>query len=449
MKKGKILIVDDSQSILKSLHLLLKKEYQKIDTISNPEQIPQKLRETTYDLILLDMNFKTGVNTGNEGLFWLKKILNTDPDAIVILITAYGDIELAVKAIKKGATDFIQKPWDAEKLMATLHSAYKLSVSQNEITRLQKKQQVLHENYNKSHLQIIGKSKAIQKVFSLVEKVAPTDANILIFGENGTGKDLIAQQIHSRSKRSNEAFISLDMGSISESLFESELFGYTKGSFTDAILDRTGKIEAANGGTLFLDEITNLPFSLQAKLLRAFQEKQITKLGSNNSIDLDIRLIAATNKNIEHLIKEGLFREDLYFRINTIELTIPPLRERKEDILLIAEFYLKKYREKYDKTQLKLTQNTIEKLSKYHWPGNVRELKHSIEKAVILNESGVLCPDDFFFKAKNNLIGKPQSFKLNEYEKEALGKALKVHGNNLSKAAKEMGISRTTLYKKN
>ncbi len=275
MRKGKILIVDDNLTILKSLQLLLKPEYQKIDTISNPEQIPNMLQAQSYDLILLDMNFKTGINTGNEGLFWLKKILKIDPDAVIILITAYGDVELAVKAIKLGATDFIQKPWDAEKLLATLNSAYKLRISKREISKLKNTQQILNDKVASSHRQIIGKSKEIQEVFSIIDKVAATDANILILGENGTGKDLFAHHIHQKSKRSNKVFISVDMGSISESLFESELFGHKKGSFTDAKEDRMGKVEAANEGTLFLDEIANLPFSLQAKMLRTFQEKQI------------------------------------------------------------------------------------------------------------------------------------------------------------------------------
>lgn len=448
MKKGSILIVDDNISILKSLHLLLKSEYQQIDIISNPEQIQQMFAKTAYDLVLLDMNFKTGINTGNEGLFWLKKILEIDVDAVVILITAYGDIELAVKAIKQGATDFIQKPWDAEKLLATLHSAYKLRTSKYEIVRLKNKHQVFQENITNNHFQIIGKSKAMIEVFSMIEKVAATDANVLLLGENGTGKDLFAQQIHLKSKRAKEIFIAVDMGSISESLFESELFGYKKGAFTDAKEDRIGKIEAANGGTLFLDEIANLPLSMQAKLLRAIQEKQITKLGSNKPIDLDIRLITATNKSVDQLINDGLFREDLYFRINTIEITIPPLRKRKDDIIMIAEFFLKKYREKYEKPQLKLNQDAIDKLTQYYWPGNVRELKHSIEKAVILSESNLLTPEDFFFKANTEMQDEVQSFKLNEFEKEALLKALAKHRNNLSNVAKEMGISRTTLYKK-
>lgn len=448
MKKGKILIVDDNITILKSLQLLLKSVYQQIDTISNPEQIPGKLQASAYDLVLLDMNFKTGINTGNEGLFWLKKILKIDPDAVVILITAYGDVELAVIAIKLGATDFIQKPWDADKLLATLNAAYKLRISKKEISQLKSTQQILNENSSKNHLQIIGKSKEILSIFEIIDKVAVTDANILIMGENGTGKDLFAHQIHQKSKRAKKVFISVDMGSISESLFESELFGHKKGSFTDAKEDRIGKVEAANGGTLFLDEIANLPFSLQAKMLRTFQEKQITSLGSNHPVDLDIRLITATNKSMDQLIADGLFREDLYFRINTIEITIPPLRKRKDDIILIAEFFLKKYREKYEKPMLKLNQDAIDKLNHYHWPGNVRELKHSIEKAVILSESNVLTPKDFFFKLPDEPKIEIPNFKLNEFEKEALVKALAVHGNNLSNVAREMGISRTTLYKK-
>jgi len=448
MKKGAVLIVDDNINILKSLQLLLKPEYQKIDILSNPEQIPAMFEKTSYDLILLDMNFKTGINTGNEGLFWLKKIINIDSDAVVILITAYGDIELAVKAIKQGATDFIQKPWDAEKLIATLHSAYKLRASKNEIKRLKSKQQIFHENATKPSFKIIGKSKVMQDVWGVIEKVANTDANVLILGENGTGKDLFARQIHLHSKRSKEAFIAVDMGAISESLFESELFGYKKGAFTDAKENRTGKIEATNGGTLFLDEIANLPLSLQAKLLRVLQEKQITRLGSNNPVDVDIRLVTATNKSIEKLINDGSFREDLYFRINTIEITIPPLRERREDIILIAEFYLKKYREKYEKPHLKLTQTAVEKLNNYHWPGNVRELKHSIEKAVILCNTNNLSTDDFFFKSYFEPHIEKPSLKLYELEKEAMKKAMISYSNNLSKVAKEMGISRTTLYKK-
>lgn len=448
MKKGAVLIVDDNINILKSLQLLLKPEYQKIDTISNPEQIPAMLDKTTYDIVLLDMNFKTGINTGNEGLFWLKKILKKDPDAIVILITAYGDIELAVKAIKEGAIDFIQKPWDAEKLLATLHSAYKLRASKNEIRRLKNKQQIINENLTKRDFKIIGKSKVIQDVFLMINKVAKTDVNVLILGENGTGKDLFAHQIHLNSKREKDIFIALDMGAISESLFESELFGYKKGAFTDAKENRVGKIEATNGGTLFLDEISNLPLSLQAKLMRVLQEKQITRLGSNSTIDVDIRLVTASNKSIENLINEGLFREDLYFRINTIEITIPPLRKRKEDIILIAEFYLKKYREKYEKSHLKLTQTAIEKLNNYHWPGNVRELKHSIEKAVILCESNTLSTEDFFFKSYFEPKEESKSIKLYEIEKEAIRKAIRMHNGNLSRVAKEMEISRTTLYKK-
>ncbi len=448
MINASILIIDDNISILKSLEILLKKEFQNIETYSNPEQIPSLLESNNYDLILLDMNFKTGINSGNEGLFWLKKILAIDPEAVIILITAYGDIELAVKAIKTGATDFVQKPWDAEKLLATLHSAYKLKKSKNEINRLKNKEQILIENTNKNNYQIVGKSRPMFNLFSIINKIAPTEANILIQGENGTGKDLIAHHIHQLSKRSNDIFISVDMGSISESLFESELFGHTKGAFTDARNDRIGKIEAANGGTLFLDEIANLPLSLQAKLLRAIQEKQITKLGSNQPVNVDVRLITASNKSIEQLCKNGLFREDLYFRLNTIEITVPPLRERQEDITLIAEFFLQKYRDKYEKPKLRLTENATKKLMSYAWPGNVRELKHSIEKAVILSEKESLMADDFHFKTAFDVPKEKKVPKLYELEKEALINALALHNNNLSQVAKEMGISRTTLYKK-
>lgn len=448
MKKGCVLIVDDNLSILKSLQLLLKPEYQKIDILSNPEQLPGMLKAYNYDLILLDMNFKTGINTGNEGLFWLKEILKSDEDAVVVLITAYGDVELAVKGIKQGATDFVQKPWDAEKLIATLNSAYKLRSSKKEISKLKNTQQILTDHATKNHQQIIGKSKAIQHIFSVIDKVAATDANILILGENGTGKDLFARLVHQKSKRSKEVFIAVDMGSVSDSLFESELFGHQKGAFTDAKENRIGKIEAAHGGTLFLDEIANLPFSMQSKILRALQEKQITRLGSNHLMDVDIRLISATNKPIEKLIKEGLFREDLYFRLNTIEITIPPLRDRQDDIVLIAEFFLKKYREKYDKPQLKLTSEALKKLIEYHWPGNVRELKHSIEKAVILSTNENLKSTDFIFKVEPEEQDEMSGIHLIELEKKALRKAMVLMNNNVSKVAKELGMSRTTLYKK-
>ena len=448
MKKGRILIVDDNITILKSLQLLLKSEFQNIDTISNPELIPSKFEKLNYDLILLDMNFKTGINTGNEGLFWLKKILELDKDAVVIMITAYGDVELAVKAIKSGASDFIQKPWDAERLIATLHSAYNLRKSKREISRLKNKQSVLQENIVSKQNPIIGKSKPMIEVFKMIQKVAKTNANILILGENGSGKDLIAKEIHRQSKRADEVFVDLDMGAINESLFESELFGHVKGSFTDAKENRIGKIEAASGGSLFLDEIGNLPISLQSKMLRVLQERKITPIGSNKSIDVDIRLISATNKSIDNLIENSLFREDLYFRLNTIEIKIPPLRERESDIVLLAEYYIKKYAKKYERNSVKLSTKALDKLISYHWPGNVRELKHSIEKAIILSENDILKPEDFFFKSYFEPQAKSSSIKLYDVEKEIIRKALHIHQGNLSKVAKEMEISRTTLYNK-
>jgi len=449
MKKGSILIIDDNETILKSLKLLLKSDFNIIDTIKNPEQIPALISKNSYDIFLLDMNFKTGINTGNEGLFWLKKILKNDPESIVIMITAYGDIELAVKAIKLGATDFIQKPWDTEKLIVTLNSAYRLRQSRNEIINLRNKQTALNENINRNKDTIIGKSDAMMNVFSMIKKIAKTDANVLILGENGTGKEIIAREIHLQSKRKNNTFVAVDMGALSETLFESELFGHQKGSFTDAKENRTGRIETANDGTLFLDEISNLPFSMQSKMLRVLQERQIIPIGSNKPKPINIRLISATNKAIDELISENLFREDLYFRINTIEIEIPPLRKRTDDIIEIAEYYLRKYSKKYEKPNLKLNSEAINKLLKYNWPGNVRELKHTIEKAVILCESKILKANDFLFKtyfqAKEN---ESKPLKIYEIEKESIRKAMHFYQGNLSRIAKELGMSRTTLYKK-
>jgi DNA-binding NtrC family response regulator len=449
VKKGSILIVDDNEAILKSLHLLLKPEFLQIDTSKSPERIPALMEATAYDLYLLDMNFRTGINTGNEGLFWLKKILKKDPEAIIIMITAYGDVNLAVKAIKSGATDFIQKPWDADKLIVTLQSAFKLRQSRKEIVQLRLKESSLNEKINQNRNEIIGSSAAMKTVFSMIDKVAKTDANVLILGENGTGKELIARQIHLQSKRANNTFVALDMGSISDGLFESELFGHQKGSFTDASSQRIGKIETAQGGTLFLDEIANLPYSMQAKILRVLQERKIVPLGSNQTKSVDIRLICATNKAIRDLIGQNLFREDLYFRINTIEIEIPPLRERKNDIVELAEYFLSKYSRKYEKPKLKMDAGAIQKLNAHNWPGNVRELKHSIEKAVILSGSNILTNDDFPFKSYhpvNEKERRPQ--KIQEIEKESIRENLILFQGNLSKVARELEMSRTTLYKK-
>jgi DNA-binding NtrC family response regulator len=449
VKKGKILIVDDNVQILESLKILLKSEYEEIETIKNPNLIPEKIRSGNYDIILLDMNFAAGISTGNEGIFWLREILKLDPDAIVILITAYGDINLAVQSIKEGATDFITKPWDTEKLIVTLNTAYELRQSKLKVNSLKNKQRQLTEDIDKRFQMFTGTSKTMQEVQQTINKVASTDVNVLILGENGTGKELIAREIHKKSKRSSEVFVSVDMGAITETLFESEIFGHVKGAFTDAKEDKAGRFETASGGTLFLDEIGNIPLSLQSKLLAVLQNRQITRLGSNKVIPIDIRLVSATNKPIFNMVEENLFREDLLYRINTIQIEVPPLRKRKDDIPGFIDYFLKQYSNKYEKPLLKITESAYDLLVNYSWPGNVRELKHTVEKAVILSESDVLKPEDFYLrqlKPADNEIS--DSLKLADTEKHAIKKVLEKCNGNMSKAAKMLEISRTTLYAK-
>jgi len=387
--KGNLLIIDDNKSVLTALEMMLQSEFDTVIGLKSPNRLVSAIQKNQIDVVLLDMNFQAGVNTGNEGIYWLNQILKHDPDISVIMITAYGDVELAVRAVKEGAFDFVLKPWDNNKLVSTLHAAMKLRKSKQETDSLRKTTDILKQELNTGSSSIIGQSKPMLKVMEMVNKVAVTDANIFITGENGTGKELIAREIHRKSKRNKEVLVSVDMGSVSETLFESELFGHVKGAFTDAKENRMGKFEAANKGTLFLDEIGNLPLSLQAKILAALQNRAITKVGSNTPVPIDIRLVSATNKNLNALVTEGLFREDLLYRINTITIELPPLRERGEDILLLAEFYLQKYVKKYEKHGLKMNQRAMQALLKYRWPGNVRELQHSMEKAVILADGKV------------------------------------------------------------
>ncbi len=446
---SKLLIVDDHKPVLKALTQLLEQEFEEVMAIANPNQIPSLIEEENFDVILLDMNFSAGINTGNEGIYWLNRILKTDPLAVVVMITAYGDVELAVKAMKEGAIDFVLKPWDNEKLIATLQSAYKLRRSKIEITNYQKKQSHLVEEIDKPFNQLIGSSPAFMKVLNEVGKVAKTDANILILGENGTGKELIAREIHRESKRSKELLINVDLGAITETLFESEMFGHVKGAFTDAKTDRTGRFEIASGGTLFLDEIGNLPLSMQAKLLTAINNKEIYKVGASKPMPVDIRLICATNKDVKSLVENNLFREDLYYRINTIEIILPPLRERKEDIEILAEHFLQEYATKYHKPLLRFNAKAIDKLHKYHWPGNIRELRHAVEKAVILTDSDIITQEDFLLTSpsKNAFISN-KSMSFAELEKQAIINALENNQGNVLKAAKELGLARQTLYNK-
>ncbi len=448
MLDAKILVVDDNKSVLSALEILLQFEYKTVTTISNPNQISTFRELAEYDLVLLDMNFSAGVNTGNEGMYWLREIRKKAPEIAVIMMTAYGVIDLAVKALKEGATDFVLKPWNNDKLLATVKAAYELRASRKEINKLKQKEGYLKQLINANRNFIIGNSRALNEVLGMVQKVSKTDVNVLITGENGTGKELIARELHNSSARKNEVFISVDMGSISENLFESELFGHIKGSFTDAREHRAGKFEAANGGTLFLDEIGNLSLNAQAKLLSAIQNKMIVRVGSNKDISVDIRLICATNVNLDKMVTEGLFREDLLYRINTIRIEVPPLRDRGEDILLLTDFYLNRFTAKYGKPGLRINQAGQEKLLAYSWPGNVRELLHAIERAVILSEGNILKADDFPLNMKPSLNMESGTGTLEEMEWRMISNALDQNDGNYTAAADQLGISRQTLYNK-
>ncbi len=448
MTDAKILVVDDNKSVLSALEILLQFEYKSVQTLFNPNQISSFPNMEEMDIVLLDMNFSAGVNTGNEGLFWLNEIKKKSPNTSVIMMTAYGAVDLAVKALKQGASDFVLKPWNNERLMTTVRSAYELRKSKQEIHNLKKKESNLKQVINEDKNFIIGQSKALSSVLNLVAKVAKTDVNVLITGENGTGKELIARELHRLSARKNEVFIGVDMGSIAENLFESELFGHVKGSFTDAKEDRAGKFEAAHQGTLFLDEIGNLSLQMQAKLLSSIQNRAVVRVGSNTSSQVDIRLVCATNCNLEQMVADGLFREDLLYRINTIHIEVPPLREREGDVLVLADFFLKKFAHKYDKPGLRINNVAQEKLMEYQWPGNVRELQHTMERAVILSDGNVLKPTDFLLHAKPMQSLDHQPLTLNEMEQQMILRALDQHDGNYSAAAEQLGISRQTLYNK-
>jgi DNA-binding NtrC family response regulator len=446
LQNGNILIVDDNKSILSTLEILLTPQFQTVTGLTNPNQIPSELRKLEYNAVILDMNFKAGVNTGNEGIYWLGRIKETNPEISVVMITAYGDIDTAVKALKAGASDFILKPWDNEKLLATVKLAIQLNISKNQVKLLKERETRLKKEINRDQKFIIGSSPQLMKVLNLVRKVAKTDANVLITGENGTGKELIAQEIHRLSTRSGELMVTVDMGALSESLFESELFGHVKGAFTDARDNRQGKFEIADKGTLFLDEIGNISFHLQSKLLTAIESRQISRIGSNQLIPFDIRLICATNRNIENMVHSGLFREDLLYRINTIQIELPPLRERCNDIIILAEFFLKKFSYKYNKPGLKINQQAHEKLLKYSWPGNIRELQHTIEKAVILSETSVLKPEDLYLKPPGSINITNSFTTLEEMERQMIQQALEKNNGSFTAAAEQLGITRQTLY---
>ncbi len=445
---GKILMIDDDEDVLLAAKMLLKKQNHHVIIEKNPKKIPFLLNNDTYDVILLDMNFSKDITSGKEGFFWLDEIMKHDPTAVVILITAFGDVEMAVRALKQGATDFILKPWQNEKLIATIATAIKLKQSYNEVDKLKKAKEMLEEQISKPFAEIIGKSQAIQEVFTLTDKVAKTDANVLILGENGTGKELIARAIHQRSLRKNNSFVSVDMGAITETLFESELFGHKKGAFTDAREDRPGRFELANKGTLFLDEIGNLSLSLQGKLLSALQSRQVTRVGSNQSMPVDIRLICATNMPLHKMVQEGTFRQDLLYRINTVEIQVPSLYERIEDIPLLAQHYLSYYAKKYHKSVKQITPEAMDRLKRYPWPGNIRELQHAIERAVIMTDSDTLQESDFLLSRSVSSGTVNHTLNLDEVERSAIAKALQMHNGNISKAADELGLTRASLYRR-
>ncbi len=447
---GKILIIDDDEDVLIAAKLLLKKHAKEVIIEKNPKKIPFLMNNGSYDVILLDMNFSKDTTSGKEGFFWLEQILELDPQAVVIMITAFGGVEMAVQALKQGATDFVLKPWQNEKLIATLSAAIKLKQSYKEVDKLKTAKKQLEADINKPFQDIIGDSPAMKNVFSIIDKVAGTDANVLILGENGTGKELVARAIHQRSLRQENVFVGVDMGAITETLFESELFGHKKGAFTDAKEDRAGRFEVASGGSLFLDEIGNLSMPLQSKLLTALQGRQVTRIGANKPIDIDIRLICATNMPVYEMVSDNTFRQDLLYRINTVELHLPPLRDRQGDIELLAKHFVKIYSEKYRKQIKKIAPSTLKKLEKYAWPGNIRELQHAIERAIIMSDSQALMPDDFFFLVQKADSGQDTSDNLNldDVEKNVILKAINKHSGNISKAAKELGLTRASLYRR-
>ncbi|ATL46825.1 sigma-54-dependent Fis family transcriptional regulator [Chitinophaga caeni] len=442
---GKVLIVDDDADVLRAARLLLKRHFSQVDFEKNPQKIPYLVTNFDYDVILLDMNFTRDLSSGKEGFEWLDKILDIKPDAAVVLFTAYGDVEMAVRAIKAGAVDFVLKPWENEKLIATLQHAI-----ENKQEQTQASKSFSNKAVTGSENPIIGDSPAMKELLDTAARVAETDANILILGENGTGKDLLARHIHQLSHRNGQPFVNVDLGALSETLFESELFGHVKGAFTDAREDRTGRFEEAHQGSIFLDEIGNITLPFQAKLLTVLQNRSITKVGSNKAVPVDVRLICATNRNIEQMAAQHLFRQDLLYRINTIELHLPALRERQEDIVMLAEYFLGIYRKKYNRPVAFLHDTLVTQMEQYDWPGNVRELQHAIERAVILSQGKSLMPKDVFMKSNNNNNDKSMDtgYNLEEMERNMINQALKKFNGNITEAAKELGLSRAALYRR-
>ncbi len=447
MNKGHILVVDDDPDVLHTARLVLKRHYDQVSTESSPVRLESMIKREQIDIVLLDMNFKVGATSGNEGLYWLKKIKELCPDIYVIMNTAYGDIKLAVESMKLGAVDFLVKPWEKEKLLSTVNTVYQLAKSNEKVKKLEGRESALNQDIDAGYGSLLTDSPSMDKVLTMIDKVANTDASVLILGENGTGKELVAREIHRRSDRSREALIKVDLGALPESLFESELFGHVKGSFTDAKSDRPGRFEIADDGSLFLDEIGNISTPMQSKMLSVLQNKMVTRVGASRPVPFDVRIISATNQPLYDMVDSGGFRQDLLYRINTVEIELPPLRERKEDIGLLADHFLKMYGERYQKSGLKMEDRTRKQLLNYTWPGNIRELQHAIERAVIMSEGSSISAEDVLPSRKGK--ARPsQSLKVEDVERHAMVKAIEKSGGNLSQAAEELGIGRTTLYRK-
>jgi DNA-binding NtrC family response regulator len=444
LKKASVLVVDDDTDVLTAVRLLLRPQVKEIVTEKNPENISSLLAQHSFDVILLDMNFASSIHTGNEGLFWLKKIKALRSQAAVIMITAYGDIDLAIRSLKEGAYDFVVKPWHNDKLLTTIQEAISKKGNGPKLSSPTEQTPVIGS-------ELLGESEVMQDIFFKIKKVAPTDANILILGENGTGKELIAKAIHQHSLRADKPFVKVDVGALTESLFETELFGHKKGAFTDAREDRAGRFEAANGGTIFLDEIGNISLHQQSKLLSVLQNRQVIRVGANEPVDINVRLLCATNVSLAEMANEARFRKDLIYRINTVEITVPPLRKRGDDIILLAKHFTSVYANKYMKPVPDLSRAAKEKLKSYHFPGNVRELQYAIERAVIMADSDVLEASDILFspiEAAPAVEAQQQQTNLEELEKTTILRVLEKHSGNLSKASKELGITRTALYRR-
>ena len=449
MNSARILIVDDDRDVLETAKMFLKQEFSQVQIEDNPNNIPNHLKTGEFDVILLDMNFKKGVNDGEEGFYWLEQILKVDPQSVVILITAYGEVDLAVKAMKNGAVDFVLKPWKNQKLLGTILSAIQLRQSRKEVEKLKVAQEKLSDDIDQPYVDFIGTSPAVQRVHEMIDRVASTDADVLILGENGTGKELVARAIHRKSARRNNVFISVDLGAITETLFESELFGHVKGAFTDAKQDKAGRFEIASDGTIFLDEIGNLSLASQSKLLTVLQHRKVQRVGSTKEIPVNFRLVCATNMPLHEMVYEKKFRQDLLYRINTVEIRVPSLRERMDDIPLLLEHFLRRYSQKYKRQDMSVDKSVVSKLKKYHWPGNIRELQHAVERAVILNEGKIIRTPELLI---NNTSIPPKKedhpVTLEEMEKSFILQSLQDHDGNVSNTARTLGMTRTALYRR-